>query len=176
MDIEHCRIEGLKRIRHDVLEDGRGFFVARFHASQFAAAGLPTHFVQDNHSRSNPRVLRGLHFQHSPAQGKIVTVLRGRIWDVAVDMRRDSPTFGQHDAMELNDTNGFSLWIPAGFAHGFCVLGDEPADVLYKVDNYYNPEGEGGIRYDDAALGIAWPVEAPILSERDRTLPGWAAL
>lgn len=132
------------------------------------------HFVQDNHSRSAPRILRGLHYQHTPCQGKLVGVIRGRIWDVAVDIRPYSQTFGQHQAIELSGDNGVLLWIPSGFAHGFCVLGDEPADVLYKVDAYYHPEGETGIRYDDPQLNIPWPVQRPLLSRRDADLQNWS--
>lgn len=173
MDIETGAIDGLKLIRLKVFEDNRGFFIERFSERQFKAAGIPTSFVQDNHSRSAPRVIRGLHFQFAPAQGKLVGCVRGRIWDVVVDMRADSPTFGQNFMVELSEKNGLLLWIPAGFAHGFCVMGDEPADVVYKVDSYYNPAGEVGIRYDDPDLAIAWPVKDPILSERDRSLPSW---
>lgn len=173
MDIQDCKLAGLKLIRLKVLGDSRGFFVERFHAQRFSEAGLPSHFVQDNHSRSAPGILRGLHYQHSPVQGKLVGAIRGRIWDVALDIRPDSPTFGQHEAYELSDENGCLLWIPPGFAHGFCVLGDEPADILYKVSGYYNPQGEGGVRYNDPALGIHWPLKDPKISERDKNLQNW---
>jgi dTDP-4-dehydrorhamnose 3,5-epimerase len=153
--------------------DARGFFVERFHEERFALAGLPTHFAQDNHSRSAPRILRGLHYQHSPAQGKLVGAISGKIWDVAVDIRPQSPTYGRHFGIELSGENGLLLWVPGGFAHGFCVLGDEPSDLLYKVTAPYNPAGEGGIRFDDPALGIDWPVEEPLISERDRNLPSF---
>ena len=168
MKISTCAIDGLKIIQLHMLGDARGFFVERFHAKRFAAAGLPTHFLQDNHSRSAPNILRGLHYQHSPAQGKLVGVIRGRVWDVAVDIRPTSPTYGQHHAVELSGENGALFWIPAGFAHGFCVLGDEPADMLYKVTGEYNAGGEGGIAYNDPELGIAWPIANPIISERDQ--------
>jgi dTDP-4-dehydrorhamnose 3,5-epimerase len=173
MDIQDYKIPGLKIIRLKVHGDKRGFFVERFHAERFQRAGLPAHFVQDNHSRSAPGILRGLHYQHTPAQGKLVGVVCGRIWDVAVDIRPGSPTFGQHQAIELSDENGLLLWIPAGFAHGFCVLGDEPADVFYKVDSYYNPQGEGGLRFDDPDLNIPWPISSPLVSDRDRNLASW---
>ncbi|MDX2112282.1 MAG: dTDP-4-dehydrorhamnose 3,5-epimerase [Alphaproteobacteria bacterium] len=166
-------IADLKVIQLNVLGDERGFFVERFQASQWAAHGLAHDFVQDNHSRSAPGVLRGLHYQHEPAQGKLVGVTRGRIFDVAVDIRPHSPTFGRHVGLELSDMNGLLLWVPAGFAHGFCVMGDEPADVVYKVDAPYRREGEGGIRFDDAALAIAWPVQNPVLSARDTQQPSW---
>jgi dTDP-4-dehydrorhamnose 3,5-epimerase len=155
--------------------DERGFFVERYNERQFREAGLPASFCQDNHSRSAPGVIRGLHFQTGPPQGKLVGVIRGRVWDVVVDIRPTSPTYGSHLATELNDTNGRLLWIPAGFAHGFCVLGDDAADVVYKVDNPYNHETESGIFWDDPELAIAWPVPNPIVSERDRRLRSFAA-
>ena len=173
MDIQDCKIQGLKVIRLDMKADSRGFFVERYHAALFAKSGLPQTFAQDNHSRSAPNVLRGLHYQHTPPQGKLIGVVRGRVWDVAVDIRPGSPTFGQHHAVELSGDNGLLFWIPSGFAHGFCVLGDEPADMLYKVDAYYNAAGEGGIRHDDKSLGIDWPLKQPLISERDKALPGW---
>ena len=122
-----------------------------------------------------PGVLRGIHYQHRPAQGKLVGVIRGRIWDVAVDLRADSPTYGQHYHVELSDLNGRLLWMPAGFGHGFCVLGDEAADVLYKVDAPYDATGEGGIHWADPDLAIPWPVRAPIISTRDQGLASFAA-
>jgi dTDP-4-dehydrorhamnose 3,5-epimerase len=131
-------------------------------------------FCQDNHSRSAPGVIRGLHFQTDPAQGKLVGVVRGRIWDVVVDIRPQSSTFGEHLGTELNDTNNRLLWIPAGFAHGFCVMGSEPADVIYKVDSLYNKTSEHGIRWSDPELGIAWPADHPIVSVRDQSLPSFA--
>lgn len=170
MHVETFSIEGLKLITLDVHGDARGFFVERFNEQKFADAGLPTQFVQDNHSRSAPGILRGLHYQHNPGQGKLVGVLRGAILDVAVDIRAGSPTYGQHFSVELSDMNGKLLWLPAGFAHGFCVLGDKPADVLYKVTAPYNANGEGGIRYDDPDLGIHWPIKNPHISQRDEQL------
>ena len=173
MNIIDCPISGLKTIQLKINGDARGFFVERFHAKHFAEAGLPTDFSQDNHSRSAPGILRGLHYQSNPLQGKLVGVIRGRVWDVAVDIRPDSKTFGQHHAVELTGDNGLLFWIPAGFAHGFCVLGDEPADMLYKVTGQYNQAGEGGILYNDPALKINWPITNPQVSERDKTLPSW---
>lgn len=167
MQVENLKLEGLKLITLDVHGDERGFFVERFSEEKFAAAGLPTGYVQDNHSRSAPNILRGLHYQHQPAQGKLVGVVRGRILDVAVDIRASSPTFGQHITVELSDMNGKLLWMPPGFAHGFCVLGDEPVDAVYKVSATYNPAGEGGIRYDDPDIGIDWPLANPMISARD---------
>lgn len=168
MKLSGCDIEGLKIIQLDVLGDARGFFVERFHREKFAAMGLCSDFVQDNHSRSAPGILRGLHYQHTPPQGKLVGVTRGAVWDVAVDIRPDSATFGQYHAVELTGDNGVLFWIPAGFAHGFCVLGDEPADMLYKVSGLYNAAGEGGISYDDPDLAINWPIQNPVISMRDQ--------
>lgn len=165
------KIEGLKLIELKIHGDARGFFVERFQKQKFLDLGLPTEFVQDNHSRSAPGVLRGLHYQVSPPQGKLVGCLRGRIWDVAVDIRPGSETFGKWFGAELSDMNGRLLWVPTGFAHGFCVLGDEPADVFYKVDSLYNPASEGGIKWNDLDLAIEWPVKDPQISDRDRKLP-----
>jgi dTDP-4-dehydrorhamnose 3,5-epimerase len=172
MKFTPLEIAGLVLVELKLYGDSRGFFVERFQEDRFREAGLPTHFAQDNHSRSAPGVLRGLHYQHTPPQGKLVGCLRGRIWDVAVDVRADSPTYGQSFGVELSDMNGRLLWMPPGFAHGFCVLGNEPADVLYKVTNPYNPAGEGGIKWDDPELKVAWPLKemgaAPIISQRDQ--------
>lgn len=173
MKIFHPELKGLKVVELDVHGDARGFFVERFREDKFAALGLPTTFVQDNHSRSAPGVLRGLHFQTAPTQGKLVGVARGRVWDVAVDVRKDSPTRGQHFGLELSDTNGKLLWIPAGFAHGFCVLGEEPADVVYKVDALYNAASDAGIFWNDPDLKIAWPLKNPLISARDQKLPAF---
>lgn len=173
MEVKDCPIAGLKVVKLDLFGDSRGFFTERFHAGRFAAAGIAADFVQDNHSRSLPRVLRGMHYQYAPPQAKLVGVIRGRIWDVAVDVRPGSPTFGRHHAVEITGENGLLFWVPGGFAHGFCVLGDEPADVVYKVDAHYNASGEGGFRFDDADLDIPWPIANPVLSDRDRALPSW---
>jgi len=173
MEIKDCRLAGLKLIHLKLWGDSRGFFVERFHAAHLSEAGIPSHFPQDNHSRSAPGILRGLHYQHTPVQGKLVGVVRGKIFDVVVDIRKNSPTCGQWESFELSDENALLLWIPSGFAHGFCVLGEEPADILYKVTDYYNPAGEGGIRYDDPDLNITWPIAAPTISERDRKLQSW---
>lgn len=168
MKIIDCPLEGLKVIELDVHGDARGFFVERFHVKRFAEAGLPHIFMQDNHSRSAPGILRGLHYQFAPPQGKLVGVTRGKVWDVAVDIRPKSPTFGKHYVVELSDENGKLFWMPPGFAHGFCVLGNEPADMLYKVTGVYNAAGEGGLRFDDAELAIVWPIANPMISDRDK--------
>lgn len=174
MKFTPLEIPGLVLVELKIQGDARGFFVERFRQDTFGQAGLPTAFAQDNHSRSAPGILRGLHYQTAPAQGKLVGVIRGRIWDVAVDIRPESPTFGKHIGVELSDINGKLLWLPAGFAHGFCVLGDEPADVLYKVDAPYNPTTEGGILWNDPELGIQWPIQNPITSLRDQKLQSFA--
>jgi dTDP-4-dehydrorhamnose 3,5-epimerase len=173
MKVNPVEIEGLKVVELDIWKDNRGFFMERFNLNKFRDANLPTNFVQDNHSRSASKVLRGLHYQPQPAQGKLVGVLRGKIWDVAVDIRRESKTFGRHFSIELSDDNGRLLWVPPGFAHGFCVLGDEPADVLYKVTELYNPKTEAGIRWNDPDFAIQWPISEPIVSERDNKLPSF---
>jgi dTDP-4-dehydrorhamnose 3,5-epimerase len=167
VNIIQCPLEGLKIIELKLFGDERGFFVERFHVKRFAEAGLPHIFLQDNHSRSAPGVLRGLHYQYAPPQGKLIGVTRGRVWDVAVDIRPKSPTFGQHFGVELTGENGKLFYMPPGFAHGFCVLGDEPVDMMYKVTSVYNAVGEGGIRYDDPELKIDWPIEHPSISARD---------
>ena len=155
--------------------DNRGFFREGFKRTDFAAAGLPSEFVQDNVSRSSAGVLRGLHYQRDPrAQGKLVSVARGAIFDVAVDIRTGSPTYGRWVGETLSDDNGRMLWIPAGFAHGFSVL-SELADVTYKVaGSEYSGPHDGGIRWDDPTIGIVWPVDEPILSDKDATLPSLA--
>ena len=174
MKLRECPIEGLKVIELAVHGDARGFFVERYHRQKLADLGLDVDFVQDNHSRSAPNILRGLHYQHTPPQGKLVGVTRGAVWDVAVDIRPNSPTFGQYHGVELTGENGVLFWIPAGFAHGFCVLGDEPADMLYKVSGLYSQAGEGGIRYDDPELALDWPIKQPLVSARDEGLMSFA--
>ncbi len=166
-------LEGVLLLTFRAFSDPRGFVVETFNASTFAGAGLPAEFVQDNHSRSTGGVLRGLHFQSKTPQGKLVRPIRGRIFDVAADVRVGSPTFGRWVGVTLADTDMQALWVPPGFAHGFCTLSDE-ADVLYKCTSLYDPNDESGVRWDDARLRIKWPIEEPLLSERDRALPGLA--
>jgi len=154
-----------------VFPDDRGFFMEAFKASDFEKAGLPIHFVQDNFSCSKKDVIRGLHYQKNPkAQGKLVSVLKGGVWDVAVDLRRQSPTFLKWAAAELNDRNHELLYIPPGFAHGFVALTGE-VHLLYKCTNEYDPQADAGIRWDDPDIAIPWPVDRPVLSEKDRRLP-----
>jgi dTDP-4-dehydrorhamnose 3,5-epimerase len=176
MNADPLEIADLLLIQTRIYRDTRGFFVERFRENALREHNIPCHFVQDNHSRSFPSVLRGLHFQRSPVQGKLVGAVRGAIWDVAVDLRPHSPTFRRWYGTELSDANGRMLWIPPGFAHGFCVLGSEPADVVYKVDAYYNPKSEIGVHWADPDIAIDWPIRNPIISDRDHSLPHLASL
>jgi dTDP-4-dehydrorhamnose 3,5-epimerase len=164
------RLDGLVLIEPQVIADDRGFFFETFRANEYAELGVDVPFVQDNHSRSVRGTVRALHFQLEPGQAKLVRAARGAIWDVAVDLRRDSPTYGQYEAFELSDENARQVFVPVGFAHGFCVT-SEVADVTYKVSSYYEGATERGIAFDDPAIGIEWPVPEPLVSERDRTNP-----
>ena len=162
-------IDGLLIIEPTVFGDERGFFYESFNQRQFnALTGLYVDFVQDNHSRSAKNVLRGLHYQIQCPQGKLVRVVQGRVFDVAVDMRASSPTFGQHVGVELSAENKRMFWIPEGFAHGFLVLSDS-AELLYKTTDYWAPEFERSLLWNDAQVGIVWPLDgAPILSAKDQ--------
>jgi len=157
-------------IEPDVHRDARGFFLESYHASRYADLGIPDVFVQDNHSRSGCAVLRGLHYQLDHPQGKLVRVVSGRIFDVAVDIRKGSPYFGRWTGIELSGENQHQLYIPPGFAHGFCVL-SEQVDFLYKCTDYYVPGDEYGIAWNDPALAIAWPEMDYLLSDKDRNYP-----
>ncbi len=159
-----------------VFGDSRGFFMESFNARGFAElSGADVAFVQDNHSRSARGVLRGLHYQIRQPQGKLVRVVHGRVFDVAVDIRRSSPTFGRWVGAELSEENNRQMWVPAGFAHGFVVL-SESADFLYKTTDYYAPEHERAIAWDDPQIGIRWPFEGePLLSAKDRQASSLAA-
>jgi dTDP-4-dehydrorhamnose 3,5-epimerase len=157
-------------IEPEVFGDARGFFVETFRAARYAEHGIPGPFVQDNLSRSARGVLRGLHLQNPQAQGKLVTVLRGAVLDVAVDVRRGSPTFGRHVAIELTEDNHRQFWVPRGFAHGFLVR-SETADFFYKCDEAYSPADEIVVRWDDPAIGIDWGIAKPSLSARDAAAP-----
>ena len=164
-------IPGLILARPTRRNDSRGSFMETFKASLFAEAGIADPFVQDNLVRSTRDVLRGLHYQIPPhAQGKLVHVVRGEIFDVAVDLRRDAPTFGKWAGYNLSDSTGEILWIPPGFAHGYVVLSDI-SDVSYKVTCEYDPLLDRGVRWDDPSLDIDWPVDHPVLSTKDRALP-----
>jgi dTDP-4-dehydrorhamnose 3,5-epimerase len=164
------RLDGLVLIEPEAHGDERGFLVETYRADVWRDLGVDEEFVQENHSRSTIGTLRGLHFQLEPGQAKLVRCVNGRIWDVAVDLRRDSPTFGQWEGHDLDDERHRQLFIPVGFAHGFCVL-SETADVAYKLSSYYRPESEMGIAWDDPALAVEWPVAEPTISDRDRNAP-----
>lgn len=167
MNFRPTELPGVVVVEPKVLGDARGFFTELFRASHFREAGLPTDFVQDNQSRSCRGTLRGLHYQIQHPQGKLVRVTRGEVFDVAVDLRRTSKSFGKSLGVVLSESNHLQLYIPPGFAHGFCVV-SETADVVYKCTDYYYPEHERVLRWDDPVLNIAWPVRDPILSEKDR--------
>jgi dTDP-4-dehydrorhamnose 3,5-epimerase len=179
LEIQSFPIDGIKLIRPRRIADARGYFAATYVRSEFVAAGIDHEFVQDNESRSRATgTIRGLHFQIRPfAQTKLVRVLRGRILDAVVDLRRSSPSYGKHLAIELSEAAGEQLLVPAGFAHGFCTLEPETM-VLYKVDNVYSAEHDRGVYWADASLGIQWPVAAAdaVVSERDRGLPKFREL
>ncbi len=169
MKIVETALPGVRIIEPEVHEDERGFFLESWNARRFAEAGIDAAFVQDNQSRSARGVLRGLHYQRLQPQGKLVRVGAGRVYDVAVDIRRSSPTFGRHVGVELSAENRHMLWIPAGFAHGFLAL-EEGADLLYKCTDYYAAEHDRTLLWSDPALGIAWPLDGiggPLVSARD---------
>ena len=175
MNIRRTSLSGALVIEPKVVRDARGFFVETWQAQRYEEAGITGPFVQDNHSRSARNTLRGLHWQARRPQGKLVRVVSGEIWDVAVDIRPESPTFGRWEAIVLSVENFWQYWIPPGFAHGFCVLSDV-ADVEYKCTDVYDPEGERGLLWSDPALAIDWPIADPILSERDRRHPTFVEL
>jgi len=158
-----------------VHRDSRGFLFESYHREQLRAGGIDVVFVQDNHSLSGRHTLRGMHYQAQPGQAKLVRVVRGHIYDVAVDIRPSSATFGQHLGVELDAESHRQLFIPNGFAHGFCVLSDN-AEVLYRMSSYYDPTQERGFRFDDPEVGIRWPVDSPVLSVRDQEAEPFAAL
>ena len=171
MNVVTTDLPGVLILEPKVFGDERGFFYESFNGKAFdEAVGRHVEFVQDNHSRSVRGTVRALHFQLSPGQAKLVRAARGAIWDVAVDLRKGSPTYGQYEAFELTDENARQVFVPIGFAHGFCVT-SETADVTYKVSSYYEGSTERGIAFDDPAIGIRWPVDEPLVSERDRTNP-----
>jgi dTDP-4-dehydrorhamnose 3,5-epimerase len=171
MRVEAMHIPEVLLLKRDRFADSRGWFTELHNEARLRELGLDVRFVQDNLSYSAPGVLRGLHFQRNPEQGKLVTCLAGCIYDVAVDIRPGSSTLGSHVAVELTAEGGESLWVPAGFAHGFLVLGSEPALVAYKVDHHRSASGEGGIIWNDPTIGIRWPIETPHLSDRDQAMP-----
>ncbi len=175
--IVSTQLNGLVVLAPEVFEDERGFFMEVFRADQFRELGLPTEFVQDNHSRSARGVLRGLHFQWQPPMGKLMRVTAGSAYLVAVDIRPGSPTLGQWFGIEASDRNRLQVWAPAGFARGFCVL-SEAAEIQYKCTGIYSSRGESGILWNDPAIGVRWPIADPVLSDKDRraqTLAQWLA-
>jgi dTDP-4-dehydrorhamnose 3,5-epimerase len=163
-------LPGVILVEPTVFGDERGFFMEVYHEAKFRDGGIPDAFVQDNHSRSVRGVLRGLHYQLPNPQGKLVRAVAGSVFDVAVDIRRGSPHFGRWVGVELSAENKRQLWIPPGFAHGFCVTSDV-AEVVYKCTTLYDGPSDRGIRWDDPAIGISWPVEAPTLSPKDAAAP-----
>jgi len=168
---KRLEIPGVLLIEPKVFEDERGFFMETYKMPDFVTAGIKGNFVQENHSRSTKGVLRGLHYQNPPfAQGKLVRVVRGEIFDVTVDIRKGSPTWGKWVGVILSEENKNILYVPAGLAHGFCVL-SEIAEVIYKTTNVYSAESEAGIIWNDEDLNIEWPVKEPVLSEKDKNLP-----
>ena len=167
-------LNGVLLIENDRYRDERGYFEELFHADRLRELGIHASFVQDNHSRSTVGVVRGMHFQHTEPQGKLLTVMQGAIQLVELDIRAGSATFGQHVSITLSDERPQLVWIPPGFANGFCCVSDV-ADVLYKCTSFYNASGEGSIDPLDPDLGITWDTSAPILSTKDRTAPSWTS-
>ena len=173
MKVNELSLEGLLLVKPDRYSDDRGFFQQSYHYDQYAAAGIDAQFVQDNWSRSSRGTIRGLHYQYHTPQAKLVSVLRGEVVDVVVDMREASPTYGKWEAVSLSEHNGYQLFVPRGFAHGFSVM-SESADFVYKCDEYYMPDDECGLRWNDAQIGIVWPeFSKAIISEKDAQLPNW---
>lgn len=174
MEVVDLSLPGLKLIKPRVFGDARGFLLESYSRPRYAEHGIDIEFVQDNHSRSSKGTLRGLHYQSSPGQAKLVRVAAGSIVDVVVDIRPTSPTFGRWERVQLDADSHWQVFIPVGFAHGFCVL-SESADVLYKVSSVYSAQAERGIAWNDPELAIDWPTDAPLLSERDRNQESFAA-
>lgn len=170
MKVTGTALEGVLIIEPKVFTDERGFFLESFQLERYRQIGITQPFVQDNYSRSNHGVLRGLHFQRQHPQGKLVSVSRGAVYDVVVDINPNSPTCGQFVGLELNEQNHRQLWIPPGYAHGFCVL-SEIADLHYKCTDLYQPQDEGGLIWNDPELKIPWPIATPILSSKDQCYP-----
>lgn len=174
MNVVPTSLPGVLIIEPQVFPDGRGWLFESYQAARYAAAGLPERFVQDNHSRSAPGTLRGLHYQLAHPQGKLVRCVRGAIFDVAVDIRRGSPAFARWVGVELSEDNKRQLYIPPGFAHGFCVP-DVLSEVEYKCTDYYDPDDQRGIIWNDPAIGIAWRIPRPLLSPKDTQYQGLGA-
>ena len=170
MRVTETKLPGVLMIEPKVFGDSRGFFKETFQAQRYREAGIEYDFVQDNHSRSQKGVLRGLHFQISKPQGKLVSCSQGAVFDVAVDVDPLSATFGQYVGIELTEDNHRQFWVPPGYAHGFCVLTDT-ADFQYKCTDYYDPSDEGGLIWNDPDVAIEWPIDQPLLSDKDAKLP-----
>lgn len=170
MKVNETPLPGVIMIEPKIFEDDRGYFLEAYRRDRYEEAGMRCDFVQDNHARSTKGVLRGLHFQLTHPQVKLVRVIRGEVFDVAVDVRRGSPTFGKWFSAILSGENKHQLYIPEGFAHGYCVL-SEVADFEYKVTDFYWPDDQAGVIWNDPDLAISWPVQDPILSEKDQSLP-----
>jgi dTDP-4-dehydrorhamnose 3,5-epimerase len=170
MKATKCSLDGILLIEPEIYNDDRGFFLESFEEQRYRELGITDEFVQENHSRSARNVLRGMHFTRKNPQAQIVTVMRGKIFDVVVDVRKDSPTFGKWMGIELSDEGPRQIYMAHGFAHGFCVL-SEFVDLHYKVSQRYTPNDDGGLRWNDPDVGINWPVDRPIISERDRNHP-----
>jgi dTDP-4-dehydrorhamnose 3,5-epimerase len=175
MKVSQTDLDGVLLIEPRVFGDGRGFFLETFQSARYREAGIDAAFVQDNLSRSAGGVLRGLHFQLNHPQGKLVYVTRGEVFDVAVDIRTGSPQFGKWFSTVLSDENHHQLYIPPGFAHGFCTL-SETVDFVYKCTDFYHPEDEGGVIWNDPDIGIDWPIDEPALSDKDLANPRLSAL
>ena len=170
MKVTKTKLDGVLVITPQTFEDERGFFLESFNKDKYKKAGIKFDFVQDNHSSSSKGVLRGLHFQKNKPQGKLVRVVKGEVFDVAVDLRQDSLTFGQWESIILTEKNKLQFWIPPGFAHGFVVLSDN-ADFEYKCTDYYDPSDEGSLLWNDPDLNIPWPINNPKLSKKDLNAP-----
>lgn len=175
MEVTETALPGVLLIRPRVFRDDRGSFLETWRQERYSEAGIDAAFVQDNVATSRRGVVRGLHYQEPDPQGKLVMVLQGRVMDVAVDIRRGSPTFGRWVGVRLSAEDGHQLWIPEGFAHGYATL-SEQAIFAYKCTRAYNPKGDAAIRFDDPAIGVEWGVEDPILSEKDRSAPTLAEI
>lgn len=170
MKVTESRLKGVYLIKPRVYEDSRGSFFESYHQDRYKDHGIEVDFVQDNYVRSTHGVLRGMHYQVKRGQAKLIWVPQGEVFDVAVDLRKDSATFGQWDGYTLSSKNKHQLFVPAGFAHGYCVM-SKTADFAYKCSNYYFPEDEGGLIWNDPKVGIEWPIEDPVLSENDQNHP-----
>lgn len=170
MEVIKTKLDGCLIIRPKIFADERGFFLETYQEKRYQEAGINERFVQDNRSRSTQNVLRGLHFQKNKPQGKLVTVIEGEVFDVAIDLRPNSKTFGQYESVILTSDNKLQFYVPPGFAHGFCVI-SPTAEFQYKCTDYYDPEDESGLIWNDPDIGVEWPINDPILSSKDEKQP-----